>query len=83
LALSIPDSRSDIKLLFTDVVMPEVSGEILADEIVRHSSEFTTGRTQDAVGPLANRGEWLWSDSFPVHRKIFPAIRSKIPCSIE
>src|SRR5262245_34394301 len=34
-ALRVLDERSDIKLLFTDVVMPDVDGKMLADEAVR------------------------------------------------
>ena len=46
-------SRPDIKLLFTDVVMPEVNGKKLADEALRRRPDlkvlFTTGYTPNAV----------------------------------
>jgi DNA-binding NtrC family response regulator len=47
------DRRPDVKLLFTDVVMPEVNGKKLADEAVRRRPGlkvlFTTGYTPNAV----------------------------------
>jgi CheY-like chemotaxis protein len=52
-ALSILDSRPDIKLLFTDVVMPDMNGRKLADEALRRRPDlkvlFTTGYTPNAV----------------------------------
>jgi len=52
-ALSILDDRPDIKLLFTDVVMPEMNGKRLAEEAVRRRPDlkilFTTGYTANAV----------------------------------
>jgi signal transduction histidine kinase/ActR/RegA family two-component response regulator len=52
-ALAILDQRSDISLLFTDVVMPEMSGKKLADEALRRRPEikvlYTTGYTHNAV----------------------------------
>jgi signal transduction histidine kinase len=52
-ALTILDGRPDIKLLFTDVVMPETNGKKLADEALRRRPDlkvlFTTGYTQNAV----------------------------------
>jgi signal transduction histidine kinase len=52
-ALSQLEGRSDIALLFTDIVMPEVNGRKLADEAVRRQPNlrvlFTTGFTRNAV----------------------------------
>jgi signal transduction histidine kinase/CheY-like chemotaxis protein len=52
-ALSILDGRPDIKLLFTDVVMPDINGRKLADEALRRRPDlkvlFTTGYTKNAV----------------------------------
>jgi CheY-like chemotaxis protein/two-component sensor histidine kinase len=52
-ALTILDSKPGIRLLFTDVVMPEVNGKKLADEALRRRPDlkvlFTTGYTSNAV----------------------------------
>jgi signal transduction histidine kinase len=52
-ALAILDCRPDIKLLFTDVVMPEINGKKLADEAVSRRPQikvlYTTGYTHNAV----------------------------------
>ena len=52
-ALALLDQTLDIKLLFTDVVMPEVNGKKLADESSRRRPDlkvlFTTGYTPNAV----------------------------------
>jgi CheY-like chemotaxis protein len=52
-ALAILDKRPDIRLLFTDVVMPDVGGKKLADEAVRKHPDlkilYTTGYTANAV----------------------------------
>jgi signal transduction histidine kinase len=52
-ALEILDREAGIKLLFTDVVMPDVNGKKLADEAVRRRPGlkvlFTTGYTANAV----------------------------------
>jgi signal transduction histidine kinase len=52
-ALAVLDSRPDIKLLFTDVVMPDISGKKLVDEaLLRHPQLkvlYTTGYTANAV----------------------------------
>jgi signal transduction histidine kinase/CheY-like chemotaxis protein len=52
-ALAILDRESGIKLLFTDVVMPDINGKKLADEAVRRRPGlkvlFTTGYTANAV----------------------------------
>jgi len=52
-ALSTLDRIADIKLLFTDVVMPDLNGRKLADESVRRRPSlkviFTTGYTANAV----------------------------------
>ncbi len=52
-ALATLDRISDVKLLFTDVVMPDINGKKLADEAVRRRPGlkilFTTGYTANAV----------------------------------
>jgi signal transduction histidine kinase len=52
-ALSILDREANVKLLFTDVVMPDVNGKKLADEALRRRPGlkvlFTTGYTANAV----------------------------------
>jgi signal transduction histidine kinase len=52
-ALAILDREPDIKLLFTDVVMPDTNGKKLADEALRRRPAlkvlFTTGYTANAV----------------------------------
>jgi DNA-binding NtrC family response regulator len=52
-ALAILDDRPDIRLLFTDVVMPDISGNKLADEALVRRPElkvlYTTGYTANAV----------------------------------
>jgi DNA-binding NtrC family response regulator len=52
-ALAILDRVTDVKLLFTDVVMPDVNGKKLAEEAVRRRPDlkvlFTTGYTANAV----------------------------------
>jgi CheY-like chemotaxis protein len=52
-ALAILDERGDVELLFTDVVMPDVSGKKLADEALRKRPDikvlYTTGYTANAV----------------------------------
>ena len=52
-ALAILDQEPNIKLLFTDVVMPDVNGKKLAEEALRRRPDlkvlFTTGYTANAV----------------------------------
>ncbi|HTC05021.1 MAG TPA: CHASE3 domain-containing protein [Xanthobacteraceae bacterium] len=52
-ALAILDREEDVKLLFTDVVMPDTNGKKLADEALRRRPRlkvlFTTGYTTNAV----------------------------------
>jgi signal transduction histidine kinase/ActR/RegA family two-component response regulator len=52
-ALEILDRVADVKLLFTDVVMPDINGKKLADEALRRRPDlkvlFTTGYTANAV----------------------------------
>ncbi|WP_342658595.1 PAS domain S-box protein [Sphingomonas sp. NY01] len=52
-ALRLLDANPDIALLFTDVVMPEVNGARLAEEVRRRRPDlrvlFTTGYTRNAV----------------------------------
>jgi signal transduction histidine kinase/CheY-like chemotaxis protein len=52
-ALAIIDASPEIRLLFTDVVMPDFNGKKLADEALRRRPDlkvlFTTGYTRNAV----------------------------------
>ena len=52
-ALRILDSRADVVLLFTDIMMPDINGRKLAEEAVRRRPGlrvlFTTGYTSNAV----------------------------------
>lgn len=52
-ALDILEKRTDVSLLFTDIVMPEVNGRKLADEATarwpRLKVLFTTGFTRNAI----------------------------------
>ena len=52
-ALAIIDREPNVKLLFTDVVMPDINGKKLADEALRRRPGlkvlFTTGYTANAV----------------------------------
>jgi signal transduction histidine kinase/CheY-like chemotaxis protein len=69
-ALAILDRVSDVKLLFTDVVMPDINGRKLADEAVRRRPGlkvlFTTGYTANAVvhGGVLDAGVHLISKPF-------------------
>jgi signal transduction histidine kinase len=52
-ALALLDANPDIKLMLTDVVMPDMNGRQLADEVARRRPEvkvlFTTGYTRNAI----------------------------------
>jgi signal transduction histidine kinase len=69
-ALRIIDSRNDIALLFTDVVMPDVNGRKLADEAQRRRPGlrvlFTTGYTRNAIvhNGMLDHGTHLLSKPF-------------------
>ncbi len=69
-ALRIIDEHPHIKLLFTDVVMPDVNGKKLADEVARRKPEikilFTTGYTRNAIihGGILDAGVKLISKPF-------------------
>jgi signal transduction histidine kinase/ActR/RegA family two-component response regulator len=69
-ALAILDREADVKLLFTDVVMPDINGRKLADEAVRRRPGlkvlFTTGYTANAVvhGGVLDSGVHLISKPF-------------------
>ena len=69
-ALAILDREPNIKLLFTDVVMPDTNGKKLADEAVRRHPGlkvlFTTGYTANAVvhGGVLDTGVDLISKPF-------------------
>lgn len=59
-ALAILDSRPDIKLLFTDVVMPDINGKKLADEALRRQPDlkvlYTTGYHRKRRGARRRAG---------------------------
>jgi signal transduction histidine kinase len=69
-ALAILDREAGIKLLFTDVVMPDTNGKKLADEALRRRPAlkvlFTTGYTANAVvhGGVLDAGVNLISKPF-------------------
>jgi len=73
-AMNVLDSRSDIVLLLTDVVMPEVSGKSLADAALRRQPGlrvlFTTGYTPNAVvhGGVLDPGVHLLSKPFTIEQ---------------
>lgn len=73
-ALAILDSKPEIELLFTDVVMPEVNGKKLADEALRQRPDlkvlFTTGYTSNAVvhGGVLDPGLNLLSKPFTLEQ---------------
>jgi signal transduction histidine kinase/CheY-like chemotaxis protein len=73
-ALAILDRTPAIKLLFTDVVMPEVNGRKLADEVLRRQPDikvlFTTGYTPNAVvhGGVLDAGVNLLSKPFTLEQ---------------
>jgi len=52
-ALALLDTNPEIKLVLTDVVMPDMNGRQLADEVARRRPEvrvlFTTGYTRNAI----------------------------------
>lgn len=52
-ALRAMDAHPEVRLLFTDVVLPDIQGRELADQALRRRSDlripFTTGYTHDAV----------------------------------
>jgi signal transduction histidine kinase len=69
-ALATLDRVADVKLLFTDVVMPDVNGKKLAEEALRRRPGlkvlFTTGYTPNAVvhGGVLDQGVNLISKPF-------------------
>ena len=69
-ALATLDRVADVKLLFTDVVMPDINGRKLADEAVRRRPGlkviFTTGYTANAVvhGGVLDKGVHFISKPF-------------------
>jgi signal transduction histidine kinase/CheY-like chemotaxis protein len=69
-ALAILDRETDIQLLFTDVVMPDINGKKLADEAQRRRPGlkvlFTTGYTANAVvhGGVLDQGVQFISKPF-------------------
>jgi signal transduction histidine kinase len=73
-ALAILDREADIKLLFTDVVMPESNGKKLAEEAVRRRPAlkvlFTTGYTPNAVvhSGVLDAGVHLLSKPFTIEQ---------------
>jgi signal transduction histidine kinase len=73
-ALAILDNRSDIKLLFTDVVMPDINGKKLVDEAFLRRPElkvlYTTGYTANAVvhGGVLDAGVNLLGKPFTIEQ---------------
>jgi signal transduction histidine kinase len=73
-ALATLDRVADVKLLFTDVVMPDVNGKKLADEAVRRRPGlkviFTTGYTANAVvhGGVLDQGVHFIAKPFTLDR---------------
>jgi DNA-binding NtrC family response regulator len=73
-ALATLDRVADVKLLFTDVVMPDVNGKKLAEEAVRRRPGlkviFTTGYTANAVvhGGVLDQGVNFISKPFTLEQ---------------
>jgi signal transduction histidine kinase len=73
-ALDVLDKTPAVKLLFTDVVMPEVNGKRLADEALRRRPDlkvlFMTGYTPNAVvhGGVLDPGVHLLSKPFTIEQ---------------
>jgi CheY-like chemotaxis protein len=73
-ALSVLDSRTDVRLLFTDIVMPEINGKKLADEALRRRPDlkviYTTGYTGNAVvhGGILDAGVELLTKPFTLEQ---------------
>jgi len=73
-ALAILDRRTDVKLLFTDVVMPEINGRKLADEALLRRPGikvlYTTGYTHNAVihGGVLDPGVHLLTKPFTLEQ---------------
>jgi CheY-like chemotaxis protein len=73
-ALGILQSRGDVTLLFTDVVMPDINGKRLADEAQRRFPNlkviYTTEYTPNAVvhGGVLDPGVQLLTKPFTVEQ---------------
>jgi signal transduction histidine kinase len=73
-ALNVLESRTDIALLFTDIVMPETNGKKLADEALRRLPGlkviYTTGYTPNAVvhGGVLDPGVQLLTKPFTLEQ---------------
>ena len=73
-AMAILEKHPEVKLLFTDVVMPEVNGKALADAALKLRPElkvlFTTGYTTNAVvhGGVLDPGVNLLSKPFSLQQ---------------
>ena len=73
-ALAMVDDTPSIKLLFTDVVMPEINGKKLADAALKKRPDlkvlFTTGYTRNAVvhGGILDPGVNLISKPFTIEQ---------------
>jgi CheY-like chemotaxis protein len=73
-ALNVLKSRTDIALLFTDIVMPEINGKQLADEALKRLPGlkviYTTGYTPNAVvhGGVLDPGVQLLTKPFTLEQ---------------
>ena len=73
-ALDIMAKRSDINMLFTDIVMPGINGRELADKIREQAPKlpilFTTGYTRDPTfqDGMVDRGIVLLSKPFTIEQ---------------
>jgi signal transduction histidine kinase/CheY-like chemotaxis protein len=85
-ALKVLDTNSDIDILFTDVVMPDMNGRRLAEEVTRRRPSikvlYTTGYTRNAIvhNGMLDPGVSLLSKPFTLEqlaRKIADVLKEK------